>query len=59
MQKFKIDPQKIASTRSFIDQNDWKKTNFRTGSKGWKKFEPNNKTIALNVLFFYATLVIE
>ena len=52
MQKFKIDPQKIASTRPFIDQNDWKKTNFRTGSKGWKKFEPNNKTIALNVLFF-------
>ena len=35
----------------FIGQYKWKGIDFSSYSKDWKKFEQNNKTIALNVLF--------
>ena len=35
----------------FIDQYNWKEIEFPSHSKDWKKFEQNNKTIALNILF--------
>ena len=35
----------------FIDQYNWKGIEFPSYSKDWKKFEQNNKTIALNILF--------
>ena len=34
-----------------MDQCKWKEINFHMGSKDWKKFETNKKTITLNVLF--------
>ena len=47
----KKDPQRITKARSFIDQFDWNEIEFPSYQKDWKKFELNNKTIALNVLF--------
>ena len=41
------DPQRIQKIRSFIDQNNWKEISFPSNKKDWKKFEANNKTIAL------------
>ena len=35
----------------FIGQNEWKNIDFLATSKDWKKFEQDNKTIALNILF--------
>ena len=35
----------------FFDQYNWKGIEFRPHSKDWKKFQQNNKTIALNILF--------
>ena len=44
-------PQIITKIKSFIDRYNWKETDFASHSKVWKKFEQNNKTIALNILF--------
>ena len=41
----------ILRIRPFIDQYEWEEIHFPAESKDWKKFETNNKTIALNVLF--------
>ena len=37
--------------KPYINKYNWKGINFPTTSKDWKKFELNNKTIALNVLY--------
>ena len=44
-------PQRISKIKLFIHQYNWKKIDFPSYSKDWKKFEQNNKTIALNILF--------
>ena len=43
--------QRISKIKPFIDQYNWKEIDFPSHSKDWKKFEQNNKTIALNILF--------
>ena len=45
------DPQRISKIKSFIIKYNWKGTEFTAGSKDWKKFEQNNETIALNILY--------
>ena len=50
-QNIKKDPQRISKIKPFIDQYNWKEIDFPSHSKDWKKFEQNNKTIALNILF--------
>ena len=49
----KIDrnPQRISKIRPFIDQYNWKDIGFPASSKDWKKFEQNNESIALNILY--------
>ena len=37
--------------KPFINQYDWKGINFPSHKQDWKKFELNNKSIALNILF--------
>ena len=44
-------PQRILKIKPFIDQYNWKQLDFLSHSKYWKKFEQNNKRIALNILF--------
>ena len=44
-------PERISNLMPFIDQYNWKDIEFPSHSKDWKKFEQNNKTIALNILF--------
>ena len=44
-------PERISNLMPFIDQYNWKGIEFPSHSKDWKKFEQNNKTIALNILF--------
>ena len=50
-QNIKKDPQRVSKIKPFIDQYNWKELDFPSDSKDWKKFEQNNKTIALNILF--------
>ena len=44
-------PQRISKIEPFIDQYNWKEIDFPSHPKDWKKFEQNNNTIALNILF--------
>ena len=50
-QHIKKDPQRITKFKPFINKYDWNGIVFLSHQKDWKKFELNNKTIALNVLF--------
>ena len=43
-------PQRISKIEPFIDQYNWKETDFPSLSKDWKRFQENYKTIALNIL---------
>ena len=43
-------PERISKIRPYIGQYDWNEINFSTESKDLKKFERNNKKIAVNVL---------
>ena len=45
------DPQRISKLKSYINKYKWEGINFPAGSKEWQKFEKNNNTIALNVLY--------
>ena len=44
-------PERISNIKPFINQYNWEGIDFPAGIKDWKKFEQNNKTIALNILF--------
>ena len=44
-------PERISNIKPFIDKYNWKDIDFPAGIKAWKKFEQNNKEIALNILY--------
>ena len=44
-------PQRISNIKLLIDKYNWKEIDFPSHSKDWKKFESNNKSIALNILY--------
>ena len=50
-QKIENHPERISNIKPFIDQYNWKGIDFPAGIKDWKKFEQNNDTIALNILY--------
>ena len=50
-EQIKKGPQRITKIKSFIDQYNWKEIDFASYRKDWKKFELNNKSIALNILY--------
>ena len=50
LDKINKHPQRISKIKPFIDQYNWKDTDFPATSKDWKKFELNNE-IALNILY--------
>ena len=47
----KNNPERISKTKPFIDPCNWKEIDFPSHRKDWKKFESNNKSIALNILY--------
>ena len=50
-EQIKRDPQRISKIKPFIDKYSWKEIDFTAHNKDWKKFESNNKSIALNILY--------
>ena len=44
-------PERISKFKPFINNYNWKDIEFPSRLKDWKKFEQNNKTIALNILY--------
>ena len=49
--KISNNPQKVSKIKPFIDQYNWDEINFPSTGKDWKKFELNNESIALNILY--------
>ena len=49
--KIKKHHQRVNKVKPFIDQYDWSEINFPSNAGNWKKFELNNKSKALNVLY--------
>ena len=41
----------MSNIKPFIDQYNWKEVSFPSHKEGWKKFELNNKSIALNIFY--------
>ena len=50
-QNTKKNPERISKINRFIDQYNWKEISLTSHKKDWKKFELNNKSIALNILY--------
>ena len=50
-QNIERDPQRISKIKPYINKYNWEGIEFLAGSKDWKKFERNNKTITLNIFF--------
>ena len=50
-EKIRNHPERILNPKPFIDKYDMKEIEFPSQSKDWKKFEQNNKTTVLNILF--------
>ena len=44
-------PERISNIKPFVGQYNWESIEFPAGLKDRKKFERNNKTIALNILY--------
>ena len=50
-QNIKNNPERVSKIKSIINQYDWKEIDFPSHKNDWKRFELNNKSIALNILF--------
>ena len=50
-QNIKNNLERITKIKTFDNQYNWKEIDFPSHKKDWKKFESNNKSIALNVLY--------
>ena len=46
-----ITQKEFLNLKPFINNYNWKDIEFPSHSKDWRKFEQNNKTIALNILY--------
>ena len=44
-------PERISKLKPFINNYNWKDIESPSHSKDWRRFECNNKTIALNILY--------
>ena len=47
----KTHPERISKLKPYINQYNWKDIKFPSDKEDWKKFEQNNKEVALNILF--------
>ena len=46
-----LNPQRVSKIKPFINKYNSNDIDFPSTSKDWKKFELNNESIALNVLY--------
>ena len=50
-QTIETHPERTSKLKPYINKYNWKGIKFPAGPEEWIKFERNNKTIALNILF--------
>ena len=51
--KIRKNHQRVSRVKTFINQYDGSRTNFPSRVGDWKRFELNNKSVALNVLYVH------
>ena len=44
-------PERIAKIKPFVDNYNWEGINYPSEKVDWEKFDKNNPTIALNILY--------
>ena len=49
--KMKKNHQRVSKIKKYTSQYDWSEINFPSLADDWKKFELNNRSIALNILY--------
>ena len=49
--KINNDSQRVSKIKPFINQYNWSDIDFPSTSKDWRKFELNNESITLNILY--------
>ena len=49
--EIELDPERISNIKTFINKYNWRGINFPSEIDGWKTFEKNNLTVALNILY--------
>ena len=50
-EQIKDHPERISKMKPFIYKYSWREIDFPSHSKDWRKFQSNNKSIALNILY--------
>ena len=50
-EQIKNHPERISKIKPFTDHYNWKEIDFPSHSQDWKKFESNNESVALNILY--------
>ena len=51
LEQNKSHPERISKIKFFINKCNFKELNFPSHKNDWKKFESDNKTIAVNILY--------
>ena len=51
LDKIKKDSQRVSKIKPFIEKYNWGDIDFLSTSKDWKKFEQNNESVAINILY--------
>ena len=49
--EIKYIPERVSNVKLFINKYNWKGINYPSKQSDWKKFEKNNPTVALNILY--------
>ena len=47
----KNNPERLSKIKPFLNKLKWKEISFLSHAKDWEKFQTNNKSIVLNLLF--------
>ena len=50
-EEIKRNSERVSNIKLFINKHKWKGINYPSKIGGYKKFEKNNPTIALNILY--------
>ena len=50
-EEIKRNSERVSNVKLFINKHKWKGINYPSKIDGYKKFEKNNPTIALNILY--------
>ena len=50
-EEIKKDPRRITKIKPFLNRYNWERITFPSEKNDWKKFDKNNVTITLNVLY--------